>query len=117
VDVCYVVAPASRGKPLAGKGTAMTVAPQIFHRRRSAPNTPYEQYRWDGEHVICERVTPNATVSGVPYKEFLQQWTGEAFLIDNVGTSAKNDFSRIWKEIHASRNLKSSPGGGVRPRA
>ena len=95
----------------------MTVAPQIFHRRRGAPDTSYEQYRWDGEHVICERVTPNATGNGVPYKEFLQQWTGEEFLIDNVGTPAKNDFSRIWKEIRASRNLKSSPGGGVRPRA
>jgi hypothetical protein len=82
----------------------MTVAPQIFYRARSVRDTSYEQYRWDGEHVICERVTPNATVSGVPYKEFLQQWTGEAFLVDyNVGTPAKNDFSRIWKEIHATR--------------
>ena len=80
----------------------MTVAPQIFYRARRR-DTSYEQYRWDGEHVICERVMPNATLSGAPYKEFVQQWTGEAFLVDNVGTSAKNDFSRIWKEIHADR--------------
>jgi hypothetical protein len=82
----------------------MTVAPQIFHRIRSAPDTPYEQYRWDGEHVICERVTPNATVSVAPHKEFRQQWTGEAFLVDNVDTRAKKDFSHIWKEINASRS-------------
>ena len=83
----------------------MTVAPQIFYRTRGAADIPYEQYRWDGEHVICERVTPNSTVSGAPHKEFLQQWTGEAFLVDNVDTRAKNDFSRIWREIilHAPR--------------
>lgn len=85
--------------------SAMAVAAQIFHRTRHAPDTPYEQYRWDGEHVICERVTPSGTVGEAPHKEFLQQWTGEAFLIDKVHTSAKNDFSRIWKEIifHAPR--------------
>jgi hypothetical protein len=82
---------------------AMTVAPQIFYRTRSAPDTPYEQYRWDGEHVIRERVTPNATLSVAPYKEFVEQWTGEAFLADSVNTHARNDFSRIWKEIHANR--------------
>jgi hypothetical protein len=82
---------------------AMTVAPQIFHRTRSAPDTAYEQYRWDGGHVICERVTPNATLSGAPYKEFVQQWTGEEFLVDNVDTRAKKEFSRMWKEIHADR--------------
>jgi hypothetical protein len=81
----------------------MTVAPQIFHRTRRTPDTPYEQYRWDGKRVICERVTPNAIVGGAPHKEFLQQWTGEAFLGDSVGIHAKNDFSRIWKEIHANR--------------
>jgi hypothetical protein len=82
----------------------MRVAPQIFYRTRRTLDIPYEQYRWDGEHVICERITPNATESGIPCKEFLQQWTGEAFLVDyNVGTPAKNDFSRIWKEIHALR--------------
>jgi hypothetical protein len=70
----------------------VTVAPQIFHRIRSAPDTPYEHYRWDGEHVICERVTPNATLTGAPYKEFVQQWTGEAFLVE---------------EIHARRTLKA----------
>ena len=82
----------------------MTVAPQIFYRTRSmSSDTPYKQYRWDGEHVICERVMPNATLSAAPYKEFVQQWTGEAFLVDNVDTRAKNDFSRIWKEIRANR--------------
>ena len=81
----------------------MTVAPQIFHRIRRAPDTPYEQYRWDGEHVICERVTPNATLSGASHKEVVQEWTGEAFLVDHVDTRAKKEFSRIWKEIHAPR--------------
>ena len=81
----------------------MRVAPQIFHRTRRAPDIPYEQYRWDGEHVICERITPNATLSGTPHKEVVQQWTGEAFLGDNVDIRAKKDFSRIWKEIHAPR--------------
>jgi hypothetical protein len=80
----------------------MTFAPQIFHRIRNAPDTPYEQYRWDGEHVICELVTPNAKLSGAPHKEFRQQWTGEGFLVDRVDTRAKREFSRIWKEIHAS---------------
>ena len=79
------------------------VAPQIFYRTRSAPDTPYEQYRWDGEHVIRERVTPNATLSAAPRKEVIQQWTGEAFLVDNVNTWAKKDFSRIWKDIRADR--------------
>jgi hypothetical protein len=80
------------------------VAPQIFYRTRNAPDTPYEQYRWDGEHVICERITPNATLSAAPRKEVVQQWTGEAFLVDhNVNTWAKTDFSRIWKDIHADR--------------
>jgi hypothetical protein len=82
---------------------AMTVAPQIFYRTRSAPDTPYDQYRWDGDHVIRERVTPNATLSVAPDKEFVEQWTGEAFLADSVNTHAKNDFSRIWKEIHANQ--------------
>ena len=81
----------------------MTVAPQIFHRTRSAPDVPYDQYRWDGKHVIRERVTPNATLSGAPHKVVIQQWTGEAFLVDNVDTFAKKDFSPIWKEIHAHR--------------
>jgi hypothetical protein len=85
---------------------AVTVAPQIFHRTRNAPDTPYEQYRWDGEHVICERVTPNATLSGAPHKEVIQQWTGEAFLVDNVDTFAKKDFSHIWKEIHVNRSQR-----------
>jgi hypothetical protein len=85
---------------------AVTVAPQIFHRTRNAPDTPYEQYRWDGEHVICERVTPNATLSGAPHKEVIQQWTGEASLVDNVDTFAKKDFSHIWKEIHVNRSQR-----------
>ena len=82
----------------------MTVALQIFHRTRSAPDTPYEQYRWDGEHVVCERVTPYATLGGAPHKEFVQQWTGEAFIGERVDNRAKNDFLRIWKEIHANRS-------------
>jgi len=77
----------------------MAVAPQIFHRKRSAPYLPYEQYRWDGARVVCERVTPSATLGGAVNKEFLQQWTGEAFLVANVGPSAKRDFSLIWKQI------------------
>ena len=81
----------------------MTVAPQIFHKTRSAADTPYDQYRWDGERVICERVTPNAALSGAPHKEFAQQWTGEEFLADHVGTRAKSDFSLIWKDFHAHR--------------
>ena len=81
----------------------MMVAPQIFYRTRSAPDPPYEQYRWDGEHVIRERVTPNAILSGAPHKEVVQQWTGEAFLVDNVDARAKKEFSRMWKEIHADR--------------
>jgi hypothetical protein len=81
----------------------MAVVPQIFYRTRGAPEIPYDQYRWDGEHVICERVTPNATLSGTPHKEFVQQWTGEAFLVDKVVTGAKNDFSRLWREIRAHR--------------
>jgi hypothetical protein len=81
----------------------MAVAPQIFHRKRSAPGLPYQQYRWDGSRVICERVTPNATLSEAANKEFLQQWTGEEFLVANVGAAAKNDFSLIWKQIRASR--------------
>jgi hypothetical protein len=80
------------------------VAPQIFYRTRRAPDTAYKQYRWDGEHVICERVTPNATLSGSPHKEFVQQWTGEAFLVDKVDIQAKNEFSRLWKEIRAHRS-------------
>ena len=84
----------------------MMVAPQIFYRTRRALDIdiPYDQYRWDGKHVICERVTPNATLSGTPHKEFVRQWTGEAFLVDNVDIGAKNDFSRLWKEIHTSRS-------------
>ena len=81
----------------------MAVAAQIFHRIRHAPDLPYDQYRWDGEHVICERVTPNATLDGTSNKEFVQQWTGKEFLVANVAASPKHDFSRIWKEIHANR--------------
>ena len=81
----------------------MTVTPQIFYRTRSVPDVPYDQYRWDGEHVIRERVTSNAILSGASHKEVVQQWTGEAFLVDNVDTRAKKDFSRIWKEIHVNR--------------
>ena len=79
----------------------MAVAPQIFHRKRGAADLPYHQYRWDGSRVICERVTPSATSGGAANKEFLQQWTGEEFLIANVSASAKNDFSLIWKQIRA----------------
>ena len=42
----------------------MTLGPGIFFKARSSRARPYEQYRLNGETVVCERVTPNARSPG-----------------------------------------------------
>ena len=51
----------------------VTLGPGIFFKTRSSRARPYEQYRLDGESVVCERVTPNAAFTRLP--------TGQAFTV------------------------------------
>jgi hypothetical protein len=81
----------------------VTLGPGIFYRARSTRGRPYEQYRLDGESVICERITPNAR-SGAPHVKHLQSWTVVEFLIANVSPRAKASLQQILSERHAKRS-------------
>ena len=48
----------------------MTLGPDIFFKTRSSRARPYEQYRLNGESVVCERVTPNVR-SPAPHRSSL----------------------------------------------
>ena len=82
----------------------MTLGPGIFFRTRSTRGRPYEQYRLDGESIVCERITPNARSSGALHVKTLQSWTVGEFLIANVLPSAKASLQQILSERHAKRS-------------
>jgi hypothetical protein len=82
---------------------AVTLGPVIFYRERSTRGRPYEQYRLDGESIVCERVTPNARSSGPPHAKHLQSWTVDEFLIANVFPQAKASLQQMLRERHAKR--------------
>ena len=82
----------------------MTLGPGIFFRTRSTRGRPYEQYRLDGESIVCERIAPNARSSGAPHVKPLQSWTVGEFLIANVLPSAKASLQQILSERHAKRS-------------
>ena len=65
---------------------------------------PFEQYRLEGESVVCERITPNARSSGASHIKHLQSWTVGDFLIANVLPRAKASFQQILSERHAKRS-------------
>jgi adenylate cyclase len=83
---------------------AVTLGPGIFYRARSTRRRPYEQYRLDGESVVCERITPNARSSGASHVKHLQSWTVGDFLIANVLPRAKDSLQQVLSERHAKRS-------------
>jgi hypothetical protein len=79
---------------------AVTLGPGIFYKSRSSRARPYEQYRLDGESVICERITPNPRSSGAPHVKLLQSWTVAEFTAANVPPPAKTSFQELLRERH-----------------
>jgi hypothetical protein len=82
----------------------VTLGAGIFYRARSTRGRSYEQYRLDGESVVCERLTPNARSSGAPHVKHLQSWTVGEFLIANVLPRAKASLQQLLSERHAKRS-------------
>ena len=78
----------------------MTLGPGIFYKARSSRARPYEQYRLNGDTVICERVTPNARSPGAPHVKLLQSWTVAEFAAANVPPPAKASFQELLREKH-----------------
>ena len=79
----------------------MTLGPDIFFKARSSRARPYEQYRLNGESVICERVTPNArSPSAAPQIKPLQTWTVDEFTAANVPAPAKTALQEYLREKH-----------------
>jgi hypothetical protein len=80
----------------------MTLGPGIFFKTRSSRARPYEQYRLDGERIVCERVTPNARSPSSPQIKPLQSWTVDEFTAANVPAPAKAAFQEYLREKHKS---------------
>jgi hypothetical protein len=78
----------------------VTLGPGIFYKTRSSRARPYEQYRLNGESVVCERVTPNARSPGAAQVKPLQSWTVDEFTTANVPQPAKTAFQEFLKEKH-----------------
>ena len=78
----------------------MTLGPGIFFKSRSSRARPYEQYRLDGESIVCERVTPNARSPSAPQIKPLQSWTVDEFTAANVPAPAKAAFQEYLREKH-----------------
>jgi hypothetical protein len=78
----------------------MTLGPGIFFKARSSRARPYEQYRLDGESIVCERVTPNARSPSAPQIKPLQSWTLDEFTAANVPAPAKAAFQEYLREKH-----------------
>ena len=76
----------------------MTLGPGIFFKARSSRARPYEQYRLDGDSVVCERVTPNARSPGASHVKLLQSWTVTEFTDANVPPPAKTSLQDLLKE-------------------
>ena len=79
---------------------AVTLGPDIFFKTRSSRARPYEQYRLNGESVVCERVTPNARSPGSPQIKPLQSWTVDEFTAANVPQDAKAALQEYLREKH-----------------
>jgi hypothetical protein len=78
----------------------VTLGPGIFYKTRSSRARPYEQYRLDGESVVCERITPNPRSSGAAHVKRLQSWTVDEFTAANVPPPAKTSFQELLRERH-----------------
>jgi hypothetical protein len=65
---------------------------------------PYEQYRLDGESVVCERITPNVRSPGAPHVKHLQSWIVAEFLTANVLPLAKASLQQILSERDTERS-------------
>jgi hypothetical protein len=78
----------------------VTLGPGIFFKARSSRARPFEQYRLEGESVVCERVTPNPRSSGAPNIKRLQSWTIDEFTAANVPPDAKTGLHEYLKEKH-----------------
>jgi hypothetical protein len=81
----------------------VTLGPGIFFKARSSRARPYEQYRLDGESVVCERITPNPRSSGAPHVKPLQTWTVAEFTEANVPPPAKMALQEFLKERHKAQ--------------
>jgi hypothetical protein len=80
----------------------MTLGPGIFFKSRSSRARPYEQYRLDGETIVCERVTPNARSPSALQIKRLQSWTVDEFTAANVPAPAKAAFQEYLREKQKS---------------
>ena len=80
----------------------MTLGPDIFFKARSSRARPYEQYRLNGETVLCERVTPNARSPGAQQIKPLQSWTVDEFVAANVPPPAKAALQDYLREKRKS---------------
>jgi hypothetical protein len=78
----------------------VTLGPGIFFKARSSRARPFEQYRLEGESVVCERVTPNPRSSGAPNIKRLQSWKVDQFTAANVPPDAKTALQEYLKERH-----------------
>jgi hypothetical protein len=78
----------------------VTLGPGIFFKARSSRARPYEQYRLNGESVVCERITPNARSPGSPQVKPLQSWTLEEFTASNAPQDAKTALQEYLREKH-----------------
>ena len=78
----------------------MTLGPGIFFKTRSSRARPYEQYRLNGDSVVCERITPNARAPGSPQVKPLQSWRADEFTAANVPAPAKTALQEYLREKH-----------------
>jgi hypothetical protein len=83
-------------------GHPVNLGPDIFFKARSSRSRPYEQYRLNGDTVLCERVTPNARSPGAHQIKPLQSWTVDEFAAANVPAPAKTALQDYLREKRRS---------------
>jgi hypothetical protein len=73
----------------------------FFHRTRNADGT-FDRYRFDpaSSGVVCERITPRATMFGAANVRVTQFWQEKGhFLCADVPMKAKNAFMKRMSEL------------------
>jgi hypothetical protein len=75
--------------------------PQGFYRTYPGPDEPYEVYQFDGKRVRLKLVTPNATLSGSPKIDEIDEWEPANFLVSKVNPKAKSALQKLWNDKNA----------------